>query len=161
MRDTITNTSTFIIFMNQILKDNRGRNHAIDLMKFIAAILITNSHMTSIYPRQFSQLATGGAIGDSLFFFCSGFCLMMGSDTDFFNWYKRRINRIFPTVFAVALIGIVFLSRNPTLKDVIIKGGGWFVQAIFLFYAIYILNHTNRTCRHTLSVKSFEVNTNK
>ena len=106
-------------------------------MKFFAAILITNSHMGSIYPERFNLLATGGAIGDALFFFCSGYLLMMGRNMDFLNWYKRRVNRIFPTIFAVALIGIVVFGGDPTLRHVIIHGGGWFVQAIFVFYAIF------------------------
>ena len=93
--------------------------------------------MADLYPDRFSRLAFGGAIGDSLFFFCSGFCLMLGNNSDFFNWYKRRVNRIFPTIFAVALIGIMFMGGNPTLKGVIINGGGWFVQAIFVFYAFF------------------------
>lgn len=106
-------------------------------MKFLAAIFITNSHMVSLYPEKVSMLATGGAIGDALFFFCSGFCLMMGNSSDFFNWYKRRINRIFPTIFAVALIGMMFRGADPTLKQVIINGGGWFVKAILLFYVFF------------------------
>ena len=117
------------------IKENR--NHAVDLIKFIAAILITNSHMASLYPERFRALATGGAIGDGLFFFCSGFLLMRGGRTDFFNWYKRRINRIFPTIFAVSIIGMLFLGNNPTLKHVLVDGGGWFVQAIMLFYVLF------------------------
>lgn len=113
------------------------RIHAIDLLKFFAAILITNSHMGDLYPGVYNQFATGGAIGDSLFFFCSGFLLMMGRGSDFFNWYKRRINRIFPTVFAVAMIGIVAFGTDPSLKYVILHGGGWFVQAILVFYAVF------------------------
>lgn len=106
-------------------------------MKFLAAVLITNSHMVSVYPEKYSMLATGGAIGDALFFFCSGFLLMMARGGDFFNWYKRRINRIFPAIFAAALVGIVLFSKDPTLKEVILHGGGWFVQAIFVFYALF------------------------
>ena len=29
-------------------------------------------------------------------------------------------------------LSICFLGADPSLKDVILKGGGWFVQAIFL-----------------------------
>lgn len=116
-----------------------GRMHVIDLLKFFAAILITNSHMISLYPERFNFLASGGAIGDSLFFFCSGYLLIRGKQLDFMNWYKRRVNRIFPTVFAVALMGIVFLGKNPAFKDVVLNGGGWFVQAIFVFYALFWL----------------------
>ena len=109
----------------------------IDLMKFFAAILITSCHMGALYPAKFRVLATGGAIGDALFFFCSGYLLMMGRKADFFNWYKRRINRILPALFAIALISIVVFKEDPTLKHVILEGGGWFVQAIFVFYAIF------------------------
>lgn len=123
--------------INQIVNNGSVRNHAIDIMKFLAAIFITNSHIESLYPEKVKILATGGAIGDALFFFCSGFCLMNGGSTDFFNWYKRRINRIFPTIFAVALIGILFCGSDPTLKQVIINGGGWFVKAIMLFYVFF------------------------
>lgn len=115
----------------------QSRNHAIDIMKFFAALLITNSHMESLYPGRFSPLATGGAFGDAFFFFCSGFLLMMGRNDDFFNWYKRRVNRIFPTIFAVALISIFVFGSDPTLKHTIVSGGGWFVQAIFVFYAMF------------------------
>lgn len=126
--------------MNEVLTSAKsGRIHAVDLLKFFAAILITNSHMGSLYPEKFSFLAAGGAIGVSLFFFCSGYLLIRGKQMDFLNWYKRRINRIFPTVFAAALIGIVFLGKNPALKDVVLYGGGWFVQAILLFYALFWL----------------------
>lgn len=122
---------------NMVMNKQGGRNHAVDLMKLFAAILITNSHMQEVYPARFAHLAFGGAIGDALFFFCSGFLLMLGGSDDFFNWYKRRINRIIPAVFSVALISIVFFKHDPTLRNVIVNGGGWFVRAIFLFYAIF------------------------
>lgn len=47
------------------------RNVSIDILKCLAAIIITNSHMDILYPCC-KALATGGAIGDALFFFCSG-----------------------------------------------------------------------------------------
>jgi len=117
--------------------NKRERIHSIDLLKFLAALLITNSHMGALYQPKYSMLATGGAIGDALFFFCSGYLLYLGKNADLFNWYKRRVNRIFPTIFAVALISIVFLGADPSLKYTIVNGGGWFVQAIFVFYFIF------------------------
>lgn len=80
----------------------KERNIAIDVLKFIAAILITNSHMGILYGK-YNELATGGAIGDVLFFFCSGFTLFLSRGVRFDNWYKRRINRIYPTIFAWAI----------------------------------------------------------
>lgn len=69
------------------MKENR--NISIDILKCLAAIIITNSHMDILYPCC-KALATGGAIGDALFFFCSGFTLFLGRMGRFDNWYKRR-----------------------------------------------------------------------
>ena len=112
-----------------------NRNPSIDLIKFFAVFLIINSHMDMMYPK-FSILATGGAIGDVLFLFCSGFTLFKGRMDRFDNWYKRRINRIYPTVFAYALITSIFFNSQLTMKDILLKGGGEFVFFIMIYYII-------------------------
>lgn len=118
----------------------KDRNISIDILKFLAAILITNSHMELLYVK-YDFLATGGTIGDVLFFFCSGFTLFMKPFNDgianFLNWYKRRINRIYPTVIAVALITCLFFNINTNIIDIFIQGGGWFIQCIMLYYIIF------------------------
>ena len=111
------------------------RDIRIDILKCIAAIMITNSHMDILYG-DYSYLATGGAIGDALFFFCSGYTLFLGRDMDFFNWYKRRINRIYPTVFTWALIAAVFFDQRYDMPEILIKGGGWFVSCIMIYYVV-------------------------
>lgn len=55
----------------------KKRDFSIDVLKFFAIFLIINSHSDIAYPR-FSMLATGGAIGDCLFLFCSGYTLLLG-----------------------------------------------------------------------------------
>ena len=50
------------------------RDYSIDILKFFAVFLIINSHMDICYPK-YSVLATGGAIGDCLFLFASGYTL--------------------------------------------------------------------------------------
>lgn len=113
------------------------RNIGIDILKCLAAILITNSHMDALYGS-LSVLSTGGAIGDSLFFFISGFTLFLGSTPRFDNWYKRRLNRIFPTVFAWAILSCALFGNDKNMLEIIWKGGGWFVSCILLYYlAIY------------------------
>ena len=42
-------------------------------IKSLACLLITNSHFNRIWP--ISAMATGGAIGNALFFMVAGFCL--------------------------------------------------------------------------------------
>ena len=74
--------------------NNTHRDISIDIIKFLAVFLIINSHMDSLYTR-WSILATGGAIGDVLFLFCSGYTLLLSNKKEnFIDWYKRRIIRI-------------------------------------------------------------------
>lgn len=107
-------------------------------MKFIAALAITNSHMGRLYG-QFSALATGGAIGDAIFFFCSGFTLFLGQERRFDNWYKRRISRIYPTVLMWAVITAFFIDESYSIRDAILHGGGWFVSCIMLYYILLFI----------------------
>lgn len=113
----------------------KERNIGIDILKFFAALLITNSHMELLYGK-YSLLATGGAIGDVLFFFCSGCTLFLGRMGRFDNWYKRRINRIYPTVFAWAILGAFLFNQKVSMDYTIIHGGGWFVTCIMIYYVV-------------------------
>lgn len=113
----------------------KERDISIDILKCIAALLITNSHMELLYGK-YSVLATGGSIGDVLFFFASGFTLFKGRMARFDNWYKRRINRIYPTVFTWAIIGSFAFGCQNDMKHTVINGGGWFVTCIMIYYII-------------------------
>lgn len=124
----------------------KERNIGIDILKFFAALLITNSHMELLYGK-YSVFATGGAIGDVLFFFSSGFTLFLGRMGRFDNWYKRRINRIYPTVFAWAILSAFFFNQHQSMDYTIIHGGGWFVTCIMIYYVVlyfiqrFLLHH--------------------
>lgn len=102
--------------------------------------------MGMLYGK-YDILATGGAIGDVLFFFCSGFTLFLGRMGRFDNWYKRRINRIYPTVFAWAILSAFFFNLHQSMDYTIIHGGGWFVTCIMLYYVMlyfiqrFLLHH--------------------
>lgn len=114
----------------------KERNISIDLLKCFAALLITNSHMGLLYG-DYRFLATGGCIGDVLFFFCSGFTLFlkpMDGIWQFPNWYKRRINRIYPTLIAVAILGCLFFETYWNMIDIIVAKRYWFVSCIMLYY---------------------------
>lgn len=128
----------------------KEKNIGIDILKFFAALLITNSHMELLYGN-YSILATGGAIGDVLFFFCSGFTLFLGRMGRFDNWYKRRINRIYPTVFAWAILEAFIFNQHYGMDYIIIHGGGWFVTCIMIYYVFlyfiqkYLINRLKLT----------------
>ena len=113
----------------------KERDIAIDIVKFLAVLLIINSHADIMYPH-LKILSTGGAIGDCLFLFCSGFTLLMGAGKYCFgNYYKRRISRIYPSVFvAVAFIHII--NGNPQIEwsELIIHRP--FITAIMIYYVL-------------------------
>lgn len=115
------------------------RDIAIDLMKVVGVFCVLNSHLDVFYG-DYKYLATGGTIGNALFFFCSGYTLFLNKQVitlhDFPNWYKRRFNRIYPSVFAIAVISCLLLGDGPNLLHLILFGGGWFVPCIMVYYII-------------------------
>lgn len=58
-----------------------------------------------------------------LFFFCSGFTLFLGRMGRFDNWYKRRINRIYPTIFAWAILGSLLFGYQNNINNVLLSEG--------------------------------------
>lgn len=103
--------------------DAKARDMSIDWIKFLSVFLIINSHSDVMYPR-FSIIATGGAIGDCLFLFVSGYTLWLNRSElpSFANWYKRRINRIYPTVIVWAMIA-GWLGFSDLKCEQILTGG--------------------------------------
>lgn len=113
----------------------KERNLSIELLKFLAVLIVLNSHMDPIYGK-FGYLSTGGAIGDALFFFVSGFTIFLGRFGRFDNWYKRRIKRIYPSLIVwTAVISFVGVKQISVSKAVI-GGGYWFVSCIMLYYVV-------------------------
>ena len=122
----------------------KERNIGIDIIKCLAALLITNSHFDILYGK-YSFLSSGGCFGDALFFFCSGFTLFLkpiGDIKQFPNWYKRRINRIYPSVFAIAIIACFIFDVHWDIVDILFTKRYWFISCIMLYYiAIYFIGH--------------------
>ena len=123
----MTGTQTIVV--------NKKNN--ITLIKFLAAIFITWSHLGVMFPDTIRGLITGGAIGDGLFFFCSGYTLFLGRKDGFFNWYKRRISRIYPTIIMWALLSSAFFSWEWNVTDTITTPKYWFIPCIMVYYAIF------------------------
>lgn len=97
--------------------------------------------MGILFPK-YGSLVTGGAIGDGLFFFCSGFTLFMGRQDGFPNWYKRRINRIYPTIIMWALVSAVIFNWNWQITDLITTPKYWFIPCIMAYYVIFYFIRT-------------------
>lgn len=119
----------------------RERDIAIDIVKCLAVLLIINSHADVMYPK-LQILATGGAIGDCLFLFCSGFTLFCGEQKSFGSYYKRRISRIYPSVIA-SVIFLHIMKWNVTVNFYEFTGQE-FIIAIMTYYILlyYIRKYT-------------------
>lgn len=113
-----------------------GKNKAVVLLKFLAALLITYSHMKILFPK-YEELVTGGAIGDALFFFCSGFTLFLGRKSSFANWYGRRVRRIYPSIIMWALLAAVVFSWSWNVTDLLTTPRYWFIPCIMVYYIIF------------------------
>ena len=122
------------------------RNISIDILKFFAVLLITNSHFDEQYVHC-KELATGGAIGDALFFFCSGYTLFLGRFGRFDTWYKRRIRRIYPSVIGLGITVLLLYHTDFYLSQLLTDGAGWFVSCIMIYYVLlyfvrrYVINN--------------------
>lgn len=108
----------------------------IDLLKVFAVFLVMNSHMGFCYGK-YSYLATGGAIGDALFFFASGYTLLLSNRGGVFEYLYKRIIRIYPSLFSVAIIAQIFFDVKFDLLKVITGDKYWFISCILVYYLIF------------------------
>lgn len=118
----------------------------LNLLRAIGILLITNSHFDLLYPDP--RLGVGGALGNAFFFTLSGYGLAhsyKNCGRGFINWYWRRITRIFPSVWIVALLTLTFFdlwteATPATLfAEFIWPTRHWFIGAIMLFYVAFFL----------------------
>lgn len=114
--------------------------YCIELLRCIAAILITNSHYNNIWP--IGALATGGSLGNTLFFAISGFCLSDTKKTNFLIWIRKRLLRIYPPVVIITFVEFVIVDNKiksvaDFIRYFIYPTQFWFASAIILFYVLF------------------------
>lgn len=106
------------------------------LIRALAAMVITNSHFTGVYPTDI--IANGGLLGDVLFFSVSGFCLasIKGS---FGKWYLKRLVRVYIpswlTTLIYMLLGAYVIKGWQDIAEFFVWPTHWhFVASIILLY---------------------------
>ena len=112
----------------------------VSLIRFIATLLITNSHYDKLYPQGFSFLSTGGMIGNALFFWVSGYTLYfslkkVNGGGDSLHWFLRRIFRIYPSLW-IFLLFLLCIGATVKWQDFFISTY-WFINAIVICYVLY------------------------
>ena len=115
------------------------------LMLFMATVLITLSHLDAFVPDP--RIATGGAIGNSLFFFLSGYGLALSlnaagtdaSQPSLLAYLGKRLSRLYPAVFIVACAMLVtqqigIASLTDLVAVFVWPTPFWFISAVVVFY---------------------------
>lgn len=116
------------------------RIYSLDFLKVLATIFITNSHFIPLYEDVSPSLATFGVHGNALFFFVSGYLLMMGLEKkheSFDNWFKKRIQRLWPAVFIWAIIASMLYCDELSWQKILLAPKYWFLQAIVIYFFIF------------------------
>lgn len=140
------------------MKTTGSMKNDTNFLRFIAIVLIINSHLDKYYPIQ--HLGTGGALGNALFFVLSSFGLFLSQKKNskpFTEWYTERIKRIYPTVWIVLIILTLpykIYMHAFDLKNLLLFFGNffyppfWFLQALMIFYiVIYFIIRNNHSIR--------------
>lgn len=122
---------------SMIISQKRVEFEYIYFLKFIAILLITNSHFKPVYEGGLSQLAFGGAIGCALFFFCSGYTLAYSKLDNFWKWMGKRMLRIYPTLWMMNLLVSLLNGEMVDWSNFLFPRSYWFLQAIIVFYVAY------------------------
>lgn len=115
-------------------------------LKALGIALIVNSHLDGYYPIHY--FATGGAIGNSIFFALSAFGLSLSQqrkNKSFAEWLTDRIGRIYPSLWIVLLLlyGPILVWRGRLSFETITIFVGyffnppfWFLQALLAYWII-------------------------
>lgn len=109
----------------------KNRLYSLDMMKFVAAIFITNSHFQPLYEGGWNTaFATFGVQGNALFFFVAGYLLMMGfgkhKELSFIDWFKGKIRRLWPAVFIWVVAANLIWDAPLTFDKLILGSDYWF-----------------------------------
>ncbi len=147
------------------IKDNSYNNTV--FLRFIAIILILNSHLDLYYPIKY--IGTGGAIGNTLFFILSSYGLFKSFENtpqNFSPWYARRVARIYPAVWLTILfIKIPIIIANGAFhpENALVYLGYfyyppfWFLQALMVYYLIFWAISSNYSDKKIFNLLIFSV----
>ncbi len=125
------------------------RDPMISMLRVLAMLLIINSHADSLFPKALSFLATGGALGNELFFLLGGY--LFSTDKGFWQTNTKRFIRLYLPTYIMTIVlfvsGRIHIADFPEILDwlklLIWPSSFWFVSAIFLDgMLLWLLDHS-------------------
>ncbi len=133
----------------------KQKKHLVNFLKVMGILLIINSHSDALFPGKIKALATGGALGNSIFFIISGYF----TSEKIYRWKDilLRFVRLYFPVY-IMLFFYVFTNNNhlsridgiKTWIEVFIwPTPYWFVSASFVCFLILNI------CKKWINDRSF------
>ena len=122
---------------------NRKYQECMNAIKVFAILLVFNSHCDGLYPASVSWMATGGAVGNALFFIISGYLVSFrAQEQKGIKWIGRKLLRLYPVTLIVAILRCVLFAEYPSsVMDFVFSflwpTSFWFVGALLLFYVLF------------------------
>lgn len=113
----------------------------VTIMKAIATLFITWFHFKWSMPEAVQPLFVGGAIGNSIFFFCSGYLLKFKEEKYYGQWMIQKYMRVMIPIWVV----YVLMIGGNTLREIDTLLGWqywvyptffWFINAILCYFLI-------------------------
>ena len=116
--------------------DYKMKHPDTQFLRALAILLVINSHLDKYYPIPY--IGTGGAIGNSIFFFLSAFGLYISQqehNKHFAEWFTNRIGRIYPSLWIVliSLYMPIMIVRGELTYNTVITFIGYFFYPPYLF----------------------------
>lgn len=123
------------------------QNVGIACLKALAVFLIANFHSGTVYPSC-RFIATGGDIGNAMFFFLSGLTLFSSATSVKWGgaaWYRHRLSRILPSLVGWLLIAYCLATfglsgddpQKFTTFSAMTGRSYWFIKCILVYYILY------------------------
>ncbi len=125
--------------------ENKLYYNDITILKAMATVFITWFHFKWSVPEELAPLFVGGAVGNSLFFFCAGYLLKFKEERYLGKWLLGKYLRIMPAIWVVFLLfGLFDLIRFgtfalPSVGEWLFPTRYWFVVSILIYFLIFYL----------------------
>lgn len=111
-------------------------NH-VTILKVAATMFITWFHFKSFIPTPIDKLFIGGMLGNSLFFYCSGYLSSIKTEQYKGEWLINKWSRIMPSVWIGTIL--LLLVKDIKIYNFIYPTSFWFINALLIFYIIFYI----------------------
>jgi peptidoglycan/LPS O-acetylase OafA/YrhL len=123
------------------VKLGQGYYNEIAILKVVATLFITWFHFKWTVPPAFAPLFIGGAIGNSFFFFCSGYLLKLKPEIFKGEWVLKKLVRLLPGIWIFCLVVQLTGIEHYSGYNFFYPTPYWFVNAIICYFIVYYLFH--------------------